>query len=57
MDISGHLTRSTFESNNISSDKDIEEAAARRNRYAQEQAEKARKVVPFNKKLADKLTN
>jgi len=49
MDISGHLTRSTFDRYNISSDKDIEEAAERRNRYAQEQAEKARKVVPFNK--------
>jgi len=48
MEISGHKTRSTFDRYNITSEQDLREAAKRRRRYAQEQAEKAtRKVKPL----------
>jgi integrase len=47
MMISGHKTRSVFDRYNIITDKDLEEAAERRNRYAKEQAAQAKKVVPL----------
>jgi hypothetical protein len=49
MTISGHKTRSVFDRYNIVSPNDLREAAERRTRYAEEQEEKARKVVPLKK--------
>ena len=47
MKIAGHKTRSVFDRYNIVSGKDLQEAAERIERYAKEQEEKGRKVVPI----------
>lgn len=49
MRVSGHKTRSVFDRYNIVSPNDLREAARKRWTHAQEQEEKARKVVAMNR--------
>jgi hypothetical protein len=49
MQISGHKTRSIFDRYNIVSTNDLREAAQKRWTHAQEQEERAKKVVAMNR--------